>query len=458
MAKADRIFALEHQLAERHATREDSVDVLKANNPWRRADFARRAPGLDWDRFFAAAGLARQDDFIVWHPGAVIGVAALVAAIPVADWKDYLVYHAINHHAALLPKALADEHFAFYGTVLAGTPQPQARPKRAIASASDLIGDLVGQVYVAKYFPPASKARIGEMVRNIVAAFERRVANLAWMAPATKEQAIAKLKVLYVGIGYPDRWIDYTGLKLDPADAVGNAMRAEEFLYRRALAKLGQPVDRTEWCMVAQLVNAVNMPLQNALDFPAGILQPPYFDPSAPDAVNYGGIGAIIGHEISHSFDDQGSQFDQQGRLRDWWTAEDAKHFREQSAQLVAQYNAYRPLPDLAINGQLTLSENIADLAGLAAAYDAFQATKAAKSTPTAGPYTDDQLFFLAYAQAWRSKSREPALRNLLLTNGHAPAGYRALTVRNLDAWYTAFGVNPGQKLYLEPGARVRVW
>jgi putative endopeptidase len=278
------------------------------------------------------------------------------------------------------------------------------------------------------------------------------------MAPSTKEQARAKLKTLYVGIGYPDHWKDFSGLVLDPADALGNLRRAEEFTYRQNLAKLGQAVDPSEWCMVAQTVNAVNMPLQNALDFPAAILQPPFFDPNASDAANYGGIGATIGHEISHSFDDQGCQFDAQGRLRDWWTPDDLAHFKASSAALAAQYSTYRPFPDLAINGVLNLSENIADLAGLGAALDAYHAATAGTAKPPGQIYTSDQLFFIAYAQSWCGKSREAAERRQILTDGHSPAHYRALTVRNLDDWYAAFAVSPAQKLYLAPAARVRVW
>jgi putative endopeptidase len=457
-ARAERIFALELKLAGAHATREKSVDVLKANNPWRREDFAAKAPGLDWDAFFAAAGLAKQPRFILWHPGAVTGAAALIASEPLETWQDYLAFHTLNQFASVLPKAFADARFAFYGTAITGTPQQQARWKRALASANGSIGDAVGQLYVAKYFPPASKARAQEMVANIVKAFEARVRRLDWMAPATKEQALAKLHSLYVGVGYPDKWDDYTGLVIKADDAAGNLMRAEEFRYRHRVSLLGGPVDRTEWAMNPQVVNAVNMPMQNALNFPAAYLQPPFFDAEAPDAVNYAGIGTTIGHEISHSFDDQGAQFDAQGRLRDWWTPGDLAHFKASSAQLVAQYNAYKPFPDLGVNGQLTLSENLADLAGIAAAYDGFKAASAGKAQPAGAAFTDDQLFFIAFGQKWRIKMREGAYRQRLLTDGHAPGPYRGQTVRNLDAWYEAFGIKPGAALYLAPADRVRVW
>ena len=433
--------------------------MLKADNPWNRADFAAKGagPGLG-GVLDGTAGLGATPRFIVWHPGAVTGAAALVASEPLDVWQDYLVYHALNHSSGTLPKAFADEQFAFYGTALTGTPQQSLRWKRALASANTAVSDAVGQVYVAKYFPPASKARAQAMVANIVSAFDVRISRLTWMAPATKAEARAKLKSLYVGLGYPDTWEDYVGLVIDPTDATGNALRAEEYAYRHRIAKLGGPVDATEWCMPPQLINAVNMPIQNAINFPAAILQPPFFDPQAADAVNYGAIGATIGHEISHSFDDQGAQFDAQGRLRDWWTADDLAHFKASSAALAAQYSAYRPFPDLGINGQQTLSENLADLAGLAAAYDGYRAATAGQPEPGGAAFTRDQQFFIAFAQSWRSKMREATLRQRLITDGHSPGEYRALTVRNIDAWYEAFGVKPGQTLYLAPDARVRAW
>ena len=457
-ARAARVFDLELKLARAHAAREDSEDVLKANNPWRREEFAAKAPGLDWDGFFKAAGLDRAPIFLVWHPSAVTGAAALAGSEPLAAWQDYLAFHALNHFSEALPKAFADAHFAFYDTALQGTPQQPARWKRALDAASRVVGDAVGQVYVAKYFPPASKAKAKAMVANIVQAFDVRIGRLDWMAPATKEQARAKLKALYVGIGYPDKSADYTGLVIDPADAAGNLLRAEAFNYRKRVALIGGPVDATEWCMVPQLVNAVNMPMQNALNFPAAVLQAPFFDPAAPAAINYGGIGVVIGHEISHSFDDQGAQFDAQGRLRDWWTPADLAHFKAAATKLVAQYSTYRPFPDLAVNGQLTLSENLADLAGIAAAFDGYRAATAGASAPAGASFTGDQMFFLSFAQIWRAKFREAALRQRLITDGHSPGQYRALTVRNIDGWYAAFGVKPGQTLYLTPEARVRVW
>jgi predicted metalloendopeptidase len=304
------------------------------------------------------------------------------------------------------------------------------------------------------------------MVKNILAAFGKRIDALAWMAPETKARAKAKLAALKVGVGYPDTWRDYAGLKVVPGDAFGNAERAEAFEYRRNLDKLGRPVDRGEWVMTPQTVNAVNLPAMNALNFPAAILQPPYFDPARAAALDYAATGATIGHEISHSFDDQGALFDAEGRLQNWWTEADFAHFKASGAQLARQFSAYRPFRDQAVNGQQTLSENIADVAGLAAAYDAYHLSlggqrgnqRGSKQAPRNQGFTGDQQFFLSYAQSWRAVRREPALRQELLTDGHAPEEYRADTVRNLDAWYAAFDVKPGQKLYLAPKDRVQVW
>jgi endothelin-converting enzyme/putative endopeptidase len=451
-ARAAKVFALEVDIANSHATRADSAEVQKADNTWTRKDFAANAPGMDWNAFFKAARLADQDKFIVWHPTAVKGAAALVGKIDLATWKDWLAFHSINQRANLLPKAFADQRFAFYGKDLSGTPQQSVRWKRALAATNEAMDEAVGKLYVAKYFPAENKARLQQMVSNIVDAFSKRVDKLDWMAPATRAQAKEKLKTLYVGVGYPDKWKSYAGLKVAANDAFGNAVRAEQFHYAEEIAKLHHKPDRTEWAMPPQLVNAVNLPLQNALNFPAAILQPPFFDPKASDATNYGSIGAIIGHEISHSFDDQGAQFDAQGRLRDWWTKEDLEHFKAASSKLVAQYSAYKPFTDLNVNGQLTLSENLADLAGLAASYDAYRA-----ADKKAGVESDRQ-FFIGYAQSWRTKAREAAERRGILTDGHAPPQYRTATVRNFDAWYKAFDVQPGQALYLPPEERVRVW
>jgi putative endopeptidase len=456
--KADAIFALETKIAATHASRVDSEDVHKADNPWKRADFDKKAPGLDWNAYFASAGLAGQQDFIAWHPHAIAGISALVASEDVAAWKDLLAFHLIDHFAGVLPKAFVDARFAFYGTVLSGTPKNRDRWKRAIDATNTALGEVVGRMYAEKYFPPAAKAKIVEMTRDLLAAYHARIAKLTWMSPKTKEKALAKLATLKVGVGYPDKWKDYSALDVVRGDALGNAMRAEAWNTRTEFAKLHQPVDRGEWAMVPQEVNAVNLPLANALNFPAAILQAPYFDANADAALNFGAIGATIGHEISHSFDDQGSQFDAQGRLANWWTPEDLKHFEGAGAALAAQFDGYHPFPDAHIDGKQTLSENIADVAGLSAAHDAYLLYLKGKPAPVLEGMTGDQRFFLAYAQSWREKERDEALRQQIKTDGHAPAEYRGDTVRNLDAWYPAFDVKPGQKLYLKPGDRVQVW
>ncbi len=455
-AKAERIYALEKKIADVHVSRTDSIDVLKANNPWPLAEFSRRAPGFDWAAYFAAAGLSGQPMLMVWHPVATTGFAALAGKEPLEVWKDYLTFHAINRASPLLPKAFADEWFGFYGTTLSGARKPRDRWKRAVSAASDGLGDAVGQLYVARWFPPSAKVEAETMVKNIVAAFGRRIDKLEWMSPATREKAKAKVATLYVGMGYTDHWRDYSGLQIRRDDALGNAERADLFEYQWSREKLGKPVDKHEWSMTPQTVNAVNLPLQNAMNFPAAILNPPFYYPDGDPVRNYGAIGTVIGHEISHSFDDQGAQFDADGRLANWWTPEDMAHFRAVGEKLVAQYDAYEPLPGLHVNGKLTLSENIADVAGVAAAYDGYRAAYA--STPVLDGFTGDQRFFIGFGQAWRTKDRPEALRNQLMTDGHAPGEYRADIARNNDAWYAAFDVKPGQKLYLAPEARVRVW
>jgi predicted metalloendopeptidase len=457
-AKAARIFDLEKRMATVHATRADSNDVLKANNHWSRKDFDTRAPGLDWQEYFAAAGLGKQAEFIVWHPAAVTGLSALVASQPLETWKDYLTLRLIEHASPYLPKAFVDERFEFYSKTLTGTPKPRDRWKRGIAVTNVALGDAVGKLYAARYFTPAEKARAEAMVHNLIAAFSRRIDNLDWMQPETKAKAKAKLAVLKIGVGYPDQWTDYSALEVRPDDALGNALRAELFETHRNLAKLGKPVDRSEWVMTPQTVNAVNLPVMNAMNFPAAILQPPYFDPKRPAVMDYGSAGAIIGHEISHSFDDQGAQFDATGKLHNWWMPADFAHFKEASEKLASQYDSYRPFPDLALNGHQVLSENIADLAGLSVTYDAWQLSLNGKAAPLVDGFSGDQQFFMSFAQSWRAKTRETALRQRVITDGHAPDEYRAATVRNLDAWYRAFDVKAGDKLYLSPEQRVRIW
>jgi putative endopeptidase len=449
-ARAAAIVDLETRMARVHATRLQSADVALPQ-VWTREALPMKAPGLDWAVLLEAAGLQGAPAFTVWHPAAVTGLAALVGSAPLDVWKDWLAFHTVDAVTGFLPKAFADEGFTFYGKTLNGVPAQRPRWQRGVDATSGALGEVVGRLYVERHFPPEAKAKVRAMVDDITRAFGRRIDGLAWMTPETKAKAKAKVATLYVGVGYPDKWIDYASLQTAKDDAVGNLLRAGLFEYRRQLAKLGQPVDRTEWWMTPQTVNAVNLPLQNALNFPAAILQKPYFDPGRDAAANYGAIGATIGHEISHSFDDVGSQFDAQGRLANWWTPQDLAHFKAAGEALAAQYDAYRPFPDLAINGHQVLSENIADLAGLAAAYDAYRLSLNGKPG-------NDRDFFISYAQSWRDKAREEAIRLQVTTDGHAPDAYRAATVRNLDPWYAAFAVSPGQKMYLPPEKRVRVW
>jgi len=456
--RAARVLALENKMARVHATRLESLEVKNANNPWPRTEWARRAPGLDWTLYFAAAGLGEQPVIFAWHPKATAGLSALVAHEPLESWKDWATFHAIDRRAVFLPRAFQERSFAFYGQVLSGTTEQPARWKRAQDWLNDVIGEAVGRLYVERHFTPEAKARASEMVKSIAAAFVRRIDALDWMAPSTKAEAKAKVGTLYVGVGYPDRWQDWSGLEVRRDDLVGNVDRAQRLFLQQRLADLGKPVDRTYWCMLPNVVNAVNLPMRNALSIPAAVLQPPLFDLQAPAATNYGATGSTIGHEISHSFDDQGALFDSTGKLRNWWTKEDLAHFQASGTQLAAQFDAYQPFPDLHVNGKQTLSENIADVAGLAAAHDGWLASLGGKPGPVVEGFNGEQQFFIAYAQSWRTKFREPLLRQLVVSDGHAPDEYRAQSVRNLDAWYPAFEVKPGEALYLAPKERVRVW
>ena len=456
--RAAHILELEKAIAAQQISLADDEDIHHANNLWSAADFATKAPGLDWPEYFRAAGLSAQKSFYVWQPTAFKGESALVASTPLDAWKDWLAYHALEAYPTALPKPIADEAFAFFGTTLSGAPQQRPRDKRAIGLVNAILGDAVGKLYVQQYFSPEAKAQAQAMVSNLLAAFHQRLENITWMAPATKAEALRKLGTLRVSVGYPDHWRNYEGLTIHADDLYGNVERAGLFQLQYSISRIGQPVDRSEWCMVPQEVNAVNLPLDNGLNFPAAILQAPFFDPKAPAASNYGAIGAIMGHEISHTFDSEGAAFDSQGRVRDWWTPEDLAHFNAATAALAAQYDAYEPFPGVHVNGRQTLGEDIADLGGIAAAYDAFHASLHGKPAPVINGLTGDQQFFVAFGQAWQSKAREAAERRQIATDPHAPAQYRADTVRNSDAWYPAFDVKPSDALYLAPEKRVRIW
>jgi putative endopeptidase len=456
--RAARIVALETKIAQAHWTRVQRRQVENLYNPMTPAELAAKMPGFDWNAYLAAAGLAGVEErVIVAQPSALEGAAKLVASEPIETWKDYLTFRTIASASPFLPKAFVDESFAFNGKVLSGTPQLRERWKRGSDMVGGGMGEAVGQLYVARYFPPEAKAKADELVQNLIRAMDARLANLAWMSPETKAKARAKLAAFTPKIGYPDTWRDYSALEIRRGDAIGNALRAGRFEYARNLAKLGKPIDRGEWGMSPQTVNAYANPLMNEVVFPAAILQPPFFDPKADDAVNYGGIGAVIGHEISHHFDDQGRKFDKSGNLADWWTEADIAAFKKLTDQMVAQYGGYEALPGAKVNGQLTLGENIADLAGLAIAYDAYQMSLNGKPAPVIDGYTGDQRFFLGYAQVWRTKYRDALLQQLLTVDSHSPGTIRPLVVRNFDAWYKAFDVRDG-KLYLPPEQRIRVW
>ncbi|HEY5724123.1 MAG TPA: M13 family metallopeptidase [Allosphingosinicella sp.] len=455
---AARILDLETKIARAHATREESEDFAKGAQVWSRSDLEKRAPGIDWAALLGAAQLGSAQKFQAYHGGAIPKLSALVASEPLPTWKEWLAFHTLNQQASVLPKPIRDSSFAFNGTMLSGTPKQRPRDQLALNAVSNALQDAVGKAYVDAYFPASAKAEVQSMVENIKTAFARRVEAIHWMAPSTKEEALKKVRSIVVGVGYPDSWRDYSALRIGPDDAYANQKNAALAEYRHQIAKIGKPMDRSEWWMPPQLVNAVNLPVQNALNFPAAILQRPFFDPAADAAFNYGAIGSVIGHEISHSFDNNGALFDSTGRLRNWWTPADLGRFQQAGAALAAQYDTYEALPGLNVNGKLTLGENIADVAGVAAAYDAYRASLGGKEAPVIDGFTGDQRFFIAYGQAWATKMREASLRQRILTDGHAPGQFRALTVRNLDPWYVAFGVKPGQKLYLAPEKRVKVW
>ena len=457
-AAAQRIVDLETKIARAHATRAESEDFAKGATVWSRQDLDAKAPGIDWGALLGAAQLGSVQKFEAFHAGAIPKLAALVGSEPLDAWKDWLAFHTLNQRANVLPAAIRDASFAFNGTALNGTPQQRPRDKLALNAASGALEGAFGKAYVDKYFPAQSKAEIQGMVDKIKTAFATRVRGLDWMAPATKQEALKKVETIIVGVGYPDKWTDYSSVQISPTDAYANAKAAGLAHYRQQIAKIGKPMDRSEWWMPPQLVNAVNLPVQNALNFPAAILVRPFFDPKADAAFNYGAIGGVIGHEISHSFDNNGALFDSTGRLRNWWTPADFARFTKSGDALAKQYDAYAPFPGVNVNGKLTLGENIADVAGLAAAYEAYRASLNGKELPVIDGLTGDQRFFIAYAQSWASKMRDEALKARIATDGHAPGQYRALTVRNIDAWYTAFNVKPGDKLYLAPEQRVKVW
>lgn len=457
-ARAAAVMALETEIAKVQWTREDSSDAAKTYNKFGLAQTAQfSTPTLDVQGALRALS-PKITQVLISQPTAVKGIAGILDKAPIAVLKDQMLLRSLDGLSNYLPDAIANENFAFYGTALQGTPQREARWKRAVTFTEGALGDAVGKEYAAKYFPPEYKAEMNKLVANVLDAMGRRIDGLDWMQPQTKARAKAKLKNFTVKVGYPDKWRDYAGLEVKADDLFGNAVRSNQFDYQYMLDKLGEPVRKWEWGMLPQTVNAyANFGMMEVV-FPAAILQPPFFDPKADPAVNYGGIGAVIGHEISHHFDDQGAKYNEKGELSDWWTPADVKAFEAAGKALVAQYDAYEALPGEHVKGEFTLGENIGDLAGLTIAYDAYKHALGGKAAPVIGGYSGDQRFYLGWAQVWRRNYREANLRQRLLTDPHAPSIQRAWVVRNLDPWYAAFQPKAGQKLYLEPGKRVRIW
>lgn len=457
-ARAKAVMDLETQIAKVQWTREDASDAVKAYNKFTLAQTAQfSSAALDVPAMLKATS-PKITEVLIGQPSALKGTADILDKAPLEVLKDQMLLRSLGDLANYLPDTVANENFAFFGTTLQGTPQREERWKRAVSFTEGALGEAVGKEYAARYFPPEYKAEMNKLVANVLDAMGRRIDALEWMQPQTKARAKAKLKNFTVKVGYPDRWRDYAGLEVRSDDLFGNAVRSNRFDFQYAIDKLGGPVRKWEWGMLPQTINAyANFGMMEVV-FPAAILQPPFFDPKADPAVNYGGIGAVIGHEISHHFDDQGAKYDEKGALSEWWTPADTKAFEAASKALVAQYDAYEALPGEHVKGEFTLGENIGDLAGLTIAYDAYQHSLGGKKAPVVDGFTGDQRFYLGWAQIWRRNYREANLRARLLTDPHSPSIQRAWVVRNLDPWYGAFGAKDGQKLYLAPAKRVRIW
>ncbi|HEV2746771.1 MAG TPA: M13 family metallopeptidase [Allosphingosinicella sp.] len=456
--RAAALYQFERRVAEAHWPLADSRDADKTYNAWTLADLGAKAPGFDWRAYLAAAGLGRRANYIVGETSAVTAMARLFAATPLPVLKDWLTVRLAKDRALVLPAAFAAEEFAFSGGVLGGATEAPARWLQAVELTATAMTDAVSRPYIERHFPPATKAAIDELVRNVLAAMDRRLASLSWMSPATKVKARAKLAAFTPMIGYPDTWRSYDGLAVVRGDAYANLKAAGRFAWQRDLARIDRPVDRREWWMMPITANAYASFANNQIVFPAGYLRAPHFDPNADPAVNYGAIGYVIGHEISHHFDDQGSKYDPAGRLEKWWTDQDLARFNERKAKLVAQYDAYEALPGLTIRGAQTLGENIADNAGLAIAWDAYQLSLGGRPAPVIDGFTGAQRFFMGRAQVNKVAFREAELRKAILSGVHSPSKWRTWSVRNHDAWYDAFAVRPGHKLYLPPAERVKIW
>ena len=454
---ADAVMAFETTVAKASWPAADRRDIDKVNNPMSVAELQTFAPGLDWSAFLAASGIAKHDQLIVLEKTAIRDIAKIYADTPLETLKAWQVFHVTDQGAPYLSKRFVDSRFAFTKT-LSGVSELRPRWKRGATLIDTTLGELLGRAYVDAYFPASSKTKMNELVANLKTAMGARIQKSDWMSPETKKAALEKLAKMDVMVGYPDKWRDYTKLKVDVADLYGNVERSAQFEWDYQLSDLGKPVDHKKWGMTPQTVNAYNGGLENKIVFPAGILQAPFFDPTADAAVNYGAIGAIIGHEISHGFDDQGRKIDATGGVRDWWTKADADRFDAQAKGFGAQYDTYEPVPGMHVNGQLTMGENIADLAGVLVALDAYHASLGGQKAPVIDGLSGEQRFFLGFAQAWRSKQRDDAMKSQMASDPHTPDKFRIIgPLRNVDAWYDAFDVTSG-KYYLKPGERTRIW
>ena len=456
---AERIMELETAIAKLQWTNVENRDPLKTYNKMTAAELETKLGNLPWSKLAVAAGFDKQASFVVQQPSFLEGANKLIVDVDLKTWKEFLLFHAIDGTAGLLSEELERLHFAFHETVISGVTEQLPMWKRGVELCNGLLGMVVGKIYVEKHFSPKAKERMKQLVDNLTVAFGQRIDGLEWMGKATKIAAHEKLKQFTTKIGYPDKWKDYSSIVIKKDDLVGNVRRIVEFEYNYALTKLGGPVDRSEWLMTPQTINAYYNPLGNEIVFPAAILQPPFFNMDADDAVNYGSIGAVIGHEISHGFDDMGRRYDGKGNLRNWWTQEDLAEFEKRSAQLIKQYSSYKPFDDMAINGELTLGENIGDLGGLSVAFTAYQISLQGKPSAVVGGFTGEQRFFLGWSQIWRRKYREQELKRRLLVDPHSPSRYRVIgIVSNMDAFYEAFGIKPEDKMYIAPADRVRIW
>ncbi|MGL5393365.1 MAG: M13 family metallopeptidase [Shewanella sp.] len=458
-ASAEAILALETAIAAKHWDVVQTRDSTKTYNLYQVKDLPTLAPDIDWAGYLAVLGADKQADIIVNQPSYIQGLNEIIKTTDLATWKTYMQWQTLTRAASNLSEALDNENFAFYAKVLNGQAEPEPRWKRGVATVNSVLGEVVGKVYVKRHFTPLAKERMQALVENLRGAYGDSIKELTWMSETTKVAAADKLAKFNPKIGYPNKWEDYSKLSIKANDLIGNAMRASQVEHSKSLAKLGAPIDRDEWHMTPQTVNAYYNPTMNEIVFPAAILQPPFFNLQADDAVNYGGIGAVIGHEMGHGFDDQGAKFDGEGNMRDWWTEQDLKEFAERGNALIAQYNGYAVFDDLHVNGSLTLGENIGDLSGVTIAYRAYKKSLNGKEAPIIDGLTGDQRFFIGFTQIWRAKAKEEALRNRVATDPHSPAQFRALgALSNMPEFYSTFDVKPGDAMYIAPEKRVKIW